>query len=116
MFEALPASSRGQRSWHSVQSICRETQSALAAEGYRGAYQLEQALLKVVVVLARIAHELCDGALALAQLTQAEGAQLVQLPAQPWDPNKHLNLCLDAHLMPAEHAPDAAYGSSWVCL
>ena len=44
--------------------------------------QLEQALLKVVIVLARIAHELCNGALALAQLAEVESAQLVQLPAR----------------------------------
>jgi hypothetical protein len=43
--------------------------------------QLEQALLKVVIVLARITHKLCNGALALAQLAEVEGAQLVQLPA-----------------------------------
>lgn len=45
------------------------------------AHQFEQALLKVVIVLAGIAHELCNGALALAKLAQVEGAQLVQLPA-----------------------------------
>ena len=52
----------------------------------RKTHQLQQALLKVVVVLALVAHELRDGAFALAQLAEAEGAQLVQLPAQgkPW--------------------------------
>ena len=46
-----------------------------------GSHQFEQALLKVVIVLALVAHELCNGALALPKLAQAEGAQLVQLPA-----------------------------------
>ena len=45
-------------------------------------HKLEQALLKVIIVLALIAHEFCNGTLALAQLAQAEGAKLVQLPAQ----------------------------------
>ena len=44
-------------------------------------HQLQQALLKVVIVLPLIAHELCDRALALSYLAQTEGAQLVQLPA-----------------------------------
>jgi len=46
------------------------------------ANELEQALLKVLVALALCAHELRERALALPQLAQAKGAQLVQPPVR----------------------------------
>ena len=58
-----------------------EEREAVWQTSWHVAHQLEQALLKVVIVLALVAHELRNGALALAQLAQAEGPQLVQLPA-----------------------------------